>query len=339
MIGGLAAFILLSTLAVIQALEVPHQISLTEAVLGDNVTLICTVFDKPGLFYWYKLDLGYMFQTVAQGSFDKIELQGQFNNTRFNATKLGNTYPLIIRNVSKEDEASYFCQAGAAYKMGFINSTYLAVNDPENKQKTIYVKQAPEKKQVPEGNYVNLDCSFLSKCPGERKVFWYRAGSESNPGIIYTGNFSCDKQAGGSCVSRLSKIIENRSSTGTYYCAVVTCGKILFGDGTPVEIKQEYPHVTVLGTLLACCAFLNIIAFLILIRRRQKPVCEHCKGDPTASNVEQVGSAGDQLGNLDGEDVGLNYVALDFPARKAKRWKNKRELPEDCTYSYTRNYQ
>jgi len=42
--------------------------------------------------------------------------------------------------------------------------------------------------------------------------------------------------------------------------------------------EQECPHVVVLGTLLACCAFLNIIAFLILIRRRQKPVCEHCKG-------------------------------------------------------------
>ena len=122
-------FFFFFSLAVIQAPEVPHQVSLTETVLGDNVTLICTVFgDKPGLFYWYKLDFGYMFQTVAQGSFDKIELQGQFNNARFNATKLGNTYPLIIRNVSKEDEASYFCQAGAAYKMGFINSTYLAVN-------------------------------------------------------------------------------------------------------------------------------------------------------------------------------------------------------------------
>ncbi|XP_075336646.1 uncharacterized protein LOC142397189 [Odontesthes bonariensis] len=242
MLGGLAALVLLSTVCVIQSLEVPHQISLTEAVLGDDVTLICTVSEgKPGLFYWYKLDFGYMFQTVAQGKFDKIELKGQFNNARFIATKVGNTYPLIIRNVSKEDEASYFCQAGAAYTMGFINSTYLAVNDPKNKQK-MYVIQSPEKAQVPEGNTVNLQCSFPSekqdKCPGQQNVFWYRAGSESAPGIIYTGSFSCDKQAGRSCVSRLSKTIENRSSTGTYYCAVVSCGKILFGDGTPVEISM-----------------------------------------------------------------------------------------------------
>lgn len=37
-----------------------------------------------------------------------------------------------------------------------------------------------------------------------------------------------------------------------------------------------------------------------------------------------------------GEDVGVNYVALDFPSRKAKRWKKKKELPDESMYYGTR---
>lgn len=41
----------------------------------------------------------------------------------------------------------------------------------------------------------------------------------------------------------------------------------------------------------------------------------------------------------DGEEVGVNYAALDFPSRKAKKWKNKWELPDDSIYSGMIDYQ
>lgn len=69
-----------------------------------------------------------MFQTVAGGTFDKISLRGQFVNSRFTVTKVDTLYFLNITNISKEDEATYFCQTGTAYTMNLMNGTLLAVN-------------------------------------------------------------------------------------------------------------------------------------------------------------------------------------------------------------------
>lgn len=64
---------------------------------------------------------------------------------------------------------------------------------------------------------------------------WFRAGShESHPSFIYTHGNSDDE-----CESRpdeqSSKKISS-SDAGTYSCAVVTCGEILFGNLTKLNI-------------------------------------------------------------------------------------------------------
>ncbi|XP_067374737.1 uncharacterized protein [Channa argus] len=297
MIRRLAALILLSTLS--QAQEGPYQMSLTVTELGDNVTMTCSVSaDETGLFYWFKLNLGYMVQTVAAGTFDKISLKEQFDNSRFTLTTVGVQYLLAIRNVSKEDEGTYFCQAGSAYIMKMINGTMLAVNDPKNLQRSVHVKQLPQTVSVELGNSVTLTCSLLSQnkenrdqCPGKHNVYWFRAESgESQPGIIYTTpNISNHEQEKRSCVYSLSKSIEKSTDAGTYYCAMVTCGEILFGEGTKVETRQElWPLIIVLWILLGCCV---IVIVSLILSRKPKPVCAHCRGETTASNLaEQDGS-------------------------------------------------
>ncbi|XP_070769602.1 uncharacterized protein [Enoplosus armatus] len=228
--------------------------------------------------------------------------------------------------------------------MKFINGTLLAVNDHRNQQKSVYVRQSPETASVQLGDSVTLQCSLLFKnkekrvqCPREHNVYWFRAGSgESHPGVIYTGcNSNDEDEDWRSCVYSLSRTIQNLSDAGTYYCAVVTCGEILFGEGTKVETKL-CPVVIVLWTLLAGCV---IVIVALLISRNLKPVCEHCKGVTASNHAEHDGSAENQPSNVDGESSALNYVALDFPSRKAQRWTNNRELPQDCTYSGMREYQ
>ncbi|XP_044220027.1 uncharacterized protein LOC122990657 [Thunnus albacares] len=227
----LVALILLCTAFLIQTAEIPQQISLTVAEVGDNLTLTCPVSgDEVGLFYWYKLNFGYMVQTVAEGSFDKITLKRQFNKSKLTVAKSNTQYFLHIRNVSKEDEATYFCQAGSAYEMSFVNGTLLAVNDHRKRQKYFYVKQSPEMESVQSGESVTLQCSLLPKkkentdqCPAVHSVYW-----------LYRG-------------------------------AAVQCGEILFCERTERETEQEWdPVILVLGILLALCVI--VIAILICSR-------------------------------------------------------------------------
>ncbi|KAG8003853.1 hypothetical protein GBF38_007849 [Nibea albiflora] len=242
MIVRLAALILLTTLP--QTKGIPQKIPSIVVKPGDDLTLTCPVSgDEAGLFYWYKKMFGYMIETVAVAALYKMSLQGQFDNPRFNLIKSEGLYFLSIKNVSHEDEGTYFCQSGAAYAMEFTNGTVLTVKDNKNQQKSVLVEQIPETESVTMGYQMSLQCSVLSKnkaqCPGDPDVYWFRAGSgDSHPSILYTYNRSSDEQEQRSCVYSLSKTVRDSSDTGSYYCAVVTCGQILFGEGTKVEITQ-----------------------------------------------------------------------------------------------------
>ena len=73
-----------------------------------------------------------MVQTVAFGLVGKITVSEQFKESRFTVAKEDAQYSLIIRNVSKEDEATYFCQKGTSYSVKFVSGTFLAVNGKNN---------------------------------------------------------------------------------------------------------------------------------------------------------------------------------------------------------------
>ncbi|XP_038554922.1 uncharacterized protein LOC119888439 [Micropterus salmoides] len=286
MIGRLSALILLD---LIQTADDPCPISLTVVEVGGNVTLHCPVSNKEGIFFqWYKQSLGYIFQSVATGTYTRQTLSGQFNNPRFKVTEGTAQYLLTIRNVIKEDEATYFCQSGAAYSQSIVNGTFLAVND-RSQRKSVTVKQSPETASVQPGGSVTLQCSLLSKskgktsqCPCEYSVYWFRAGSgESHPSIIYSNKNSSDEQEEGSCVYSLSKTIQKSSDAGTYYCAVVTCGEILFSEGTKVEKRPTWdPVVIVLGILLACCVIV-IVALIFCVNQMRD--CEQYNAEAKSS--------------------------------------------------------
>ncbi|XP_078025784.1 immunoglobulin kappa light chain-like [Epinephelus lanceolatus] len=330
MIGGLAALILLSTGSLLQTAEVPHQISLTVVELGGNVTLQCPVSEKEDkFFFWYKQSLGYMVQTVCAAVQGQLTVSEQFDNPRFKATKGAAQYLLTITNVSKEDEATYFCHFGASYLWSFSEGIFLAVND-SNQQKSCYVKQSPETELVQLGDRVNLQCSLLSnnkessdECPGEDRVYWLRSGSgESHPSIIYTDR---DKQEERSCFYSLSKTIQTSSDTGTYYCAVVTCGEILFGEGTKVETRSELEAVVhVVGVLLFCCVTVISSLFFYGISRN---VCKNFKGEMSTSH--HLGH--DMTTDLDGKAKTVNFAVLDISTMKVKR-----EEYTVCVYSAVR---
>uniref|UniRef100_A0A667WZ88 Ig-like domain-containing protein n=1 Tax=Myripristis murdjan TaxID=586833 RepID=A0A667WZ88_9TELE len=316
----------LNLLVLVQTLEVPHSMPLVVVRLGDNVTLSCPLPQQEIRFvFWYKQSVGRMVQTVAvQTRGSSATFHEQFNNTRFSVRKSVSEFNLIINNVNREDEATYFCQGGTSYKMHNLNATYLCVNGT-----SVLLTQLPETESVQLGEAVTLQCSVLfenkdssSRCSGEHSVYWFRAGSEeSHPGVIHSrGNRSHECQESPSrqrsCVYTLSKSVTSSSDAGTYYCAVATCGEILFGSGTKVDTRSELlPAVIVLGVLLVCCV--TMITIFIFGRNRRR-VCEHCRG-------------------TDGEAGAVNYAALSFSTRYAKRGRKKRESPVYSVYSAVRS--
>uniref|UniRef100_A0A3Q1IIV5 Ig-like domain-containing protein n=1 Tax=Anabas testudineus TaxID=64144 RepID=A0A3Q1IIV5_ANATE len=309
--------------ALIHPTEVRQQIAFVVAEIGGNVTLRCPMSEKGGnFFHWYKQSPGYMIQTVAARTYNEQKLYGEFNNPRFTVTESESQYFLTIRNVTKEDEATYSCQTGTAYSQTFANSTYLAVNE-QNQQKSVHVKRCPQTDSVQPGDIVNLQCSLLFNDKenkvqfGEHNVYWFRPGSGgSHPSLIYTHRNRSNEEEERSCVYSLSKTIQNSSNTGTYYCAVVTCGEIFFGEGTNVKTI-----VIVLGVLLACCATVTAALTFCVIRMS---VCEHCKEALIHYYFQ------------DGDAETANYATLDFNTKKVKKGKRKRESPEECVYSAVR---
>ncbi|XP_062282047.1 uncharacterized protein LOC133986248 [Scomber scombrus] len=342
MIVELTVLILLTAASLIQTAEVPHLISLTVVEVGDNVTFHCKVSERDDFFYWFKQPLGHLGQSVAAVTHDTITVTDQFKESRFTVTKEDAHFSLTIRNISKEDEATYSCQNGTAYSLTFSNGTFLVVND--NKlRKSVNVKQSPETASVQLGDVLTYQCSLLSKnttnntdqCPDESSVYWFRFVSGGfHPGVIYTHGNRSDERGERSCVYSLSKTIRDSSDTGTYYCAVVTCGQVLFGETTEVHTRSKLdPVVVVLGALLACCVTVNAVLLFYIKGRR---VCENSKGATGAShNLGHNKSTVNQSNNLDGEAEAVNYAALDFPTRK--RGNKKRSEYTECVYSVVRS--
>uniref|UniRef100_A0A3B4YHW9 Ig-like domain-containing protein n=1 Tax=Seriola lalandi dorsalis TaxID=1841481 RepID=A0A3B4YHW9_SERLL len=111
------------------------------------------------------------------------------------------------------------------------------------------------------GGSVTLSCTVhTGTCDGEHSVYWFKDSEESHPGLIYTHgdrNDQCERKPETqtqTCVYNLPMENLNRSHAGTYYCAVASCGHILFGNGTKLDVEGEslFYFVNVCVCLCAC---------------------------------------------------------------------------------------
>uniref|UniRef100_A0A8C7W798 Ig-like domain-containing protein n=1 Tax=Oncorhynchus mykiss TaxID=8022 RepID=A0A8C7W798_ONCMY len=272
----------------IQILLYPFSPASSQAQLGESVSLPCFFSETIDYFqwlYWYKQTAGQMPQVVATVEKKKsahFVLNGEFNNIRFTMEKVKVGYLLIINNISRSDEAAYFCGIGTVYEIKFRNGTFLSVKG------NLFQKYDLSQCLSQQFYSVTLQCTVLSEtCAGLHRVYWFRAGSgESHPGVIYTPenrSDECEKSPETpsptkSCVYSFSKNNLSLSDAGTYYCAVVTCGEILFGDGTKLNtIKGSTvdPIILSLGAAVAVCV---IVIFILSCTKNKRQTCDHCKG-------------------------------------------------------------
>ncbi|XP_036425197.1 uncharacterized protein LOC118807311 [Colossoma macropomum] len=223
------------------------ELFVVSAEPGETVTLICTSVDDSDadVRIWYKQRLEHMpLEVGLQFKDKKPRISASFDRSRFKINRIVSGTSLSIDPVTKEDEGMYFCAAAGEKTTHFSNATFLAVTG----QVEISVLQTPVRGSVSPGESVTLQCTVLSEIrAAELRVLWFRAAAgQSFPEIIYTHQNSSSRQceissSTHSSVYNFSKNILDHHHTGTYYCAVAACGKIIFGNGTAVELSPVDP--------------------------------------------------------------------------------------------------
>uniref|UniRef100_A0A674E0M1 Ig-like domain-containing protein n=1 Tax=Salmo trutta TaxID=8032 RepID=A0A674E0M1_SALTR len=227
----------------------PTPVMVTE--LGGTVTLTCF---RPNVsvtrFHWFKQIFGQKPLLMAsslyvgQDSYYSNNFNKDFTETKRLGVRRGDySCNLTISKTEPGDSATYYCSTTAIYEQTFGEGTVLIVKVTHSLQ-----VQSP------------------TTCVGEHSVYWFRHGSgESRPGIIYTHGArsdQCEKspEAGSptqSCVYNFPKRNLSLSDAGTY-CAVASCGEILFGKGTQLDICDTSDILLVGVSNIVIALFLSV---------------------------------------------------------------------------------
>ncbi|XP_026213605.1 signal-regulatory protein beta-2-like [Anabas testudineus] len=310
---------------------------------GDPVTLTCVLSDEDFSIkeiYWYKQRAGDTLKSiVALLKKTSAEYGPEFSKRLEVKTEKHFSNLTILRTIT-EDEGMYHCGVTEWIKTTW-SGTYLLVKGNSERTSNYTVVQTVSDPVRP-GDSATLQCSVLSDadnktCPGDHSVYWFRAGSDqSHPEIIYTGgNNECENRSNSvkSCVYRFSKTVSS-SDAGTYYCAVATCGQILFGNGTNLQMEQNvnsYLIPLVISLVGLAVSVTGNIVFIVY--RPARPVCERFQRIESASQVRH-NNWSQPVHETDEAGRDLHYAAIRVSGGKDTRGRKKKELKtEESVYS------
>ncbi|XP_027007861.2 uncharacterized protein LOC113646052 [Tachysurus fulvidraco] len=293
---------------------------------GERVTLDCPFGPIQTSVFWHRQKFGEMPQRIGKRlAYKEFEMSPEFEMSGFimELTDRQNI-SLMIPHVRNEDEGLYYC--GKSFMDDFILSsgTFLAVTDTEDVKVSVWQRGVSD--SVPAGASVTLQCSVLSESrAAELQVLWFRAAPpQSHPQIIYTHHNSshqCESDSSThTCVYNFSKNILSLSDTGTYYCAVLLCGKMIFGNGTHIHmdsVKSEDHVLMYLAVALGVCVVL-IFAHIVTC------TWKNCENFTTRSEDTIIKKAANQS---------LDAMELSFAASHINNRQRKTERAQDNIYT------
>ena len=197
-----------------------------------------------GWLFWYKQTLGQKPRLISS-FYGREDFYHEFkNNSRFRlATEKSKNF-LTISDLNLSDSATYYCAHSTTFVLTFMEATILSVKDSGLNSQTL-VRQSVSETFQPGGS-VTLNCTVhTGTCGGELSVHWFKYSEESHPGLIYTHGDrkdQCERKPNTqthTCGYNLPVANLNLSHAGTYYCAVASCGHILFGNGTKLDTEGK----------------------------------------------------------------------------------------------------
>uniref|UniRef100_A0A665WCI9 Ig-like domain-containing protein n=1 Tax=Echeneis naucrates TaxID=173247 RepID=A0A665WCI9_ECHNA len=215
--------------------------------VGEDVNLTCPrqKSDYSATLFWIRLVAGNL-PEVLGGTFSFHDHNHVNKTPHFTTKQEPGIYLLHINKIQQSDTGLYYCINTEKLNLKFLTGTFLRIKAEPDITKNF---QLPPSDPVRPGDSVTLQCSVLfdsekKTCPGDHSVYWFRAGSdEAHPSFIYAhGNNrdhckkSPESESTQKCDYFFSKNVSS-SDAGTHYCAVATCGEILFGNGTKLEIE------------------------------------------------------------------------------------------------------
>ncbi|XP_028331062.1 uncharacterized protein LOC114480837 [Gouania willdenowi] len=242
---------LICLLSIAQVSSSLHQETrLISVNVGDSVTLQCLYDDDDDgnpLFFWYKQSLRQEPKLISiHYSFDR---KGTFHdefkdNRRFTLKNEKYSLILTIYDVQVSDSATYYCAKSInSYSLEFSEGTTVFVKDTNSL--FIALVQQSDSETIHSGDSVTLKCTASTgSCDGEPSVYWFKNSEDHHPSLIYTqsdNSDQCERKTNKTqtCVYNLSLNNLDQSNAGTYYCAVTVCGRIVFGNGTKLELKEH----------------------------------------------------------------------------------------------------
>ncbi|KAI4885141.1 hypothetical protein NFI96_006677, partial [Prochilodus magdalenae] len=254
---------------------------------GENISLTCSTSSTYlSAIAWFKETL-----LITSAFSSTPQYHNDFEKSgRFIALREQSSLTLIISNAEPSDSATYYCSVTEYTDVALLGCTVLVLKGSPSRLSAVL--QHPVSGPVELGGDTTLQCSVLTDTSaGEHSVYWFRHGSgESHPGIIYThGNRSDQCKSSSetdsstqSCVYKLPKRNLSLSDAGTYYCAVLMCGEIIFGSGTKLDFVEDGALVpAVLG--LAAFSIISIAVVLFLCRKLHS---SHSKGSTLKTDIQ-----------------------------------------------------
>ncbi|XP_053199354.1 uncharacterized protein LOC128383795 [Scomber japonicus] len=306
--------------------------------VGDSVTLRCSVKgDDAGKFYWYKQTLGQKPRLISFFyEYDKnYTFYNEFkNNPRFTLDTGNTKNHLTITHLQISDSATYYCINSYYKTLEFLEVTMLNVKGSGLNIQALVHQSASE--SIQPGGSVTLNCTVhTGTCDdGEHSVYWFKYSEESHPGLIYTyggRNDQCKRNTNNThthtCVYNLPMKSLNLSHAGTYYCAVASCGQILFGNGTKLDVGNEADSLVLVYFLSGALAFTTILSVLLAFSMyKMKSNSQFADSEATLSAPSVTNGEGHQ------DTDNLHYAALSVKLpNRSRRVKNNSN--NECVYS------
>ncbi|XP_062301317.1 uncharacterized protein LOC134006245 [Scomber scombrus] len=310
-----------------------QESSFVSTNVGGSLTLQCFYKDDYGSrVYWYKQTLGqtprlmstlYVFS--KNGTFhDEFK-----NNPRFKLDTTSGKNHLTITNLDISDSATYYCVSCYISILEFLVDTTIHV-----KGSALMHQSASE--SIQSGGSVTLNCTVhTGTCDdGEHSVYWFKYSEESHPGLIYTHggrNDQCNTDTNTqthTCVYNLPMKPLNPSHAGTYYCAVASCGQILFGDGTKLDFEHEVDSLVLVYFLSGALVFTTILSVLLAFSMYKMNKRNSCQSVPQHGFAAP--STADAEGSQDTDN--LHYAVVSANAANRSR-KARNNTNSECVYA------